>query len=418
MVRSRAVAIAVFVASCSSEPVLIAPPWDGDRQVALFLVDDDLRTVDGPRVVLSDEAASFSFDESVGRRVLALAYPSVADGFYDLTKCGVVETTEASQTIVSAQQAWLSSPVRDDGTFDFSPSDVRRSLGLVRCDPDPCPSVQTEIWPVGLVGGGARGVAVLDDGDVVVAITDREKENSWLVRMRDGEDVWRIELDGAVARSVAWDGDRTLYTFVDAVLTAFDLDGNPATPLRAVPVGNRVASDGRGNLAAATADGLLSLNGTWPDVDGSFEQLTLVPGAGLAFGALGVWRFDGATWSLDLPDVPYNRLAGDETVLLAFNEVGGFIAYRDAEWRELDLPETYVRMAAGTGRGGGRLVLAGDDGKVALETPKGWCALEPQVGQRFVYAVATEGGRVVTLGAELRNTPNEDPVVMRIRIDD
>lgn len=395
--------------ACAPDPLLIAPPWDDDAQVVL-LVDGEVRAI------VQGGAAAFAFDDVVGAEIVALAYAPVADGIPDLAACGVALAAEPAMP--QARAAWQV-VVRDgEDTLIFTPTDRRPALALVRCAYDPCPATRTESWALGDEDDEIRGVEILPDGDVLVALGDAAR-GGVILRWRDGAPVWTRELPEYL-KGVGWDGDETIYASSGRRLVALDLEGATSTPARVLDDVVQVRSDRAGGVAARRRSGIASIDGAWPDLDGDFHALAIVPGGtGLAGDRRGLWRLDEGTWRLDFPEAAFGNVGGDAHVLIALNEVGDFIVFADGRWVDFEGPPDPAGLLLGRGRGDGQLVLAGNQGRLWFQEGDAWCRAETGTGQRLESMVVSDDGKTfVTGGAPATEHPDETPVLSIVTVLD
>ncbi|MEQ9500397.1 MAG: hypothetical protein RIT81_26210 [Deltaproteobacteria bacterium] len=406
----RAALIALAVTACAQDPLLIAPPWDDDAQVVL-LVDGEVRSV------IAGQAAAFDFDDVVDRELVALVYPPATDDIPDFSACGVATVADPTN-LPPAITAWRV-VVRDDGEpVSFEPTESRPSLALVRCTYDPCPETTTASWAIGDEDDEIRGVTFLPDGDVVIALGDGPR-GGWVVRLRDGEEVWRHPVND-YAKGIGFDGVDTLYTREGYVLVALDLDGRRVTPPQMLDEVEQLRSDGVGGVAARRTSGITSIDGAWPDLAGTFHALAIVPGGtGLAADDRGIWRLEDAVWQLDLRDAAFSNVGGDGEVLIALSSVADFIVFRDGRWQDFAGPPEPAGLVEARGRGDGQLVLAGNQGRLWFQDGGAWCEADTETGQRLEsLAVSADGRRLVVGGAPATEHPDEVPVLSIVTILD
>ncbi len=406
-VRRTVVFLALAVSACGPDPLLVEPPWSEDAQVVL-LIDGEVRAV------VAGYAAAFAFDELEGHTVHALAYAPPSAQVPDLAACGVAPTDGADR-IPLAERSW-SITVRDEGAAFMvvtQPTDLR----LVRCAFDPCPRTATESWALGDDNDEIRGLEVLPDGDTLVALGDGP-DGGAILRWRDGGPIWRHELAEYV-KGVAWDGAEKIYASEGQTLVALDLEGHTSTPARHLDEVRHVRGDGVGGVAVQRRNGIASVEGAWPDLEGPFHALFIAPGGtGLAADDRGVWRLVDGAWQLDLRDAAFGNVGGDATTLVALNEVADFIAYTDGRWASFEGPPEPGLIVA-RGRGDGRLVLAGNQGRLWFQEGDAWCRAETDTGQRLEsLAVSVDGRMFVTGGAPSVEHPDETPVLSIVRVLD
>lgn len=419
----------------------VDPPWSKDQLVVLTVLDafGESREIK-PSVYLDDEPIELQLPADGGSRLLIRTYDRALTGpdGSPARDCDIVVSTE--HALPDPQQTWLS-PVLDSDTetVSFSGDDAEYAnnvpLGFGACIELDCSGYRAELVaaPPNI---RTHRVVVVDKSLAYFAgrAPAEQMNDATIIGRIEGSQITILPaITGLRGKpdDMVWHPDGYLWMLSGETLRKFDRNFQLLPSARINRITSvLVGSDGTTFLIDKDG-GIFSPSetstSTW-DRRSDFPAIAdrmAVAGRDRIFlhGERGLWRFDGMTWSREY-DVPFleniSAITADAELAVVVGEIEN-VRMRDELNRNwllrLSRPfDNGLRLRAVKSVGGGRFIVTGDSGAVAVWTGSYWCSLGYTTPITLTDIAVSPDQRFAYLAADDDTGPDGETILVRVEI--
>lgn len=406
------------------EQVYVDAPWPASHTVVVVRVDATGEATGEPRILAPGAAVEWTLeDETTRLRVLTFA-----DGA-DVTRCGATRDTGRAR-LPSADAEYLVASLNGAPRV-LEADDASPALYFATCDP-PTTAVDCPTYDVIRYDATAApdrnlsGLATSDEG-ILVSLAGRADEGQSHLLKRDGDDLVPVPSDPLFGP----DGLRDLVMAEGRIFTAngngvFEIDAfGRATKLGdAHPAVEGVLAADAETIAAFGPGGLEPITGDLPAITDPVEYAWSVGdprSAGTVYAIVdyGILKLRGGEWVVDdrFGQESWQVLGGDAEVVAAGNQTGEVQIRRGPEdWQSLGVPPgNGSRIRVVQALGGGRIMVGGNDGLLAVWDGQGWCEVPPFVVSP-IDDIIVVGGSIYVASRHIESVVGDAGAVFRLLV--
>lgn len=426
---------AVGASACSEDQQLfVTTPWSEGLTQLLVVTNADDSPRPGELQLLGPGAPialKVRAEETVKLHVWLL--PESLDGVV-LEGCGVTLGGEGEAVPGKAVlEAYVAGPLEFESTeridFEAIPLADRPPFDLhfARCAPskEQCRRSQvTRTQSRGFPDFDFRGLAAVDDDVAFLALGPPSGLLGFhLFRFAQGE-FTPLETGGlgSKVRNLCFDGERVWGGSLENVRFGYALDGT-LTTTAAGDERRPLLACGDGQVLEYGPGGLRGWRGPEvPPLDENVLDVVLLPDRqAWALTSSAIFHLEDATWRTEATFRARERwtgLGGNADQLLSVSVQGGILERRGPHaWENAGKPWSDRQLYDVGSVAGGRALISGQDGLMALRREAVICEVDPVTNSNLEVLSASPSGRVVWIGADDNNSvEGDDPVLVRVEV--